>query len=963
MSNIKTILDVIFVKDINIGGIGSGTGGKLLSSSVSSAAGSLLVGDDNSYGGAFTPASATVKGALSGIATAMNLLMASDFSNASGILGITEGGTGATTAFAATAALSVLTTKGDLWGYSTFNTRIPVGTNGFVLTADSTNPLGVSWATSSGTVSSISATVPSYMSVTGSPITSSGSLAFSFISQTPNLFFASPDGSSGAPGFRAIVANDIPVLNQNTTGSAGSVSGIVAIANGGTGQTTASDAFNALSPITALGDLIVGNGTNSATNLTIGTDGQILTAVSGTAVWAPATATGANVTLSNLVSPTAINQDLLPLSSGSFSPITIFANSSTTPGDTGPTTQGFAQPFIAGSTNLVTQVQWKLNVLGNTAGNLHVEIRDATINGTVLTSGSISESTLPLGAGYVTFPVTPALLTSGNTYYAVFWSDDDSSNNVVYYNLDSTDLEASANPGGIDPTGPWSGPLGAAASIKIMGVITAQNLGSVSNPWESAWITNIHTSAFQMNTSPTAGYVLTSDASGNGTWSPAPVTGANTTLSNLSGFTTGSIPFASGTSLIQDNANLFWDNTNKRLGIGTNTPAWPLDILSTQPYAINANVTSGDIVFRGTANGHSFDSGAIAAGGVFFGSETNDILTLRTNNTGRVVIDTAGLVKFNAYGAGTAVFDGSGNISSVAPSTSGNVLTSNGSTWVSSPAGGGGTPSDFIFTNSSNQSWRGPGPALLVDSVIAAGAFSYLGSSDVPVGNTTNDSVWVALQSGFILEHTSSHSSQDVEILSGFNYGTGNTGGVRLFSGDVSNSAGTGSTGIVRVYTGNTNSTTGDSGRLDVFTGNSTNGNSGDVNISTGTAGGVRGKVIINAHIDSQGSAPTTTVNANAGTGATSSVANATDTAGTVNLTLGSIGTLASGVQTTVNFNQSYAVAPIVVITPTNAITASNVAVFGVYVASSTSGFTINFATAGVATDVLQWNYFVIETQ
>lgn len=36
------------------------------------------------------------------------------------------------------------------------------------------------------------------------------------------------------------------------------------------------------------------------------------------------------------------------------------------------------------------------------------------------------------------------------------------------------------------------------------------------------------------------------------------------------------------------------------------------------------------------------------------------------------------------YGAGASIFDLSGNISSVAPSTSGNVLTSNGITWISS---------------------------------------------------------------------------------------------------------------------------------------------------------------------------------------------------------------------------------------------------------------------------------------
>ena len=41
---------------------------------------------------------------------------------------------------------SPLTTKGDLYGYSTTNARVPVGTDGQVLTADSTQALGVKWA-------------------------------------------------------------------------------------------------------------------------------------------------------------------------------------------------------------------------------------------------------------------------------------------------------------------------------------------------------------------------------------------------------------------------------------------------------------------------------------------------------------------------------------------------------------------------------------------------------------------------------------------------------------------------------------------------------------------------------------------------------------------------------------------------------------------------------------------------
>ena len=43
---------------------------------------------------------------------------------------------------------SPLTTKGDLYGFDTANARIPVGSNGQVLTADSTESLGLKWADS-----------------------------------------------------------------------------------------------------------------------------------------------------------------------------------------------------------------------------------------------------------------------------------------------------------------------------------------------------------------------------------------------------------------------------------------------------------------------------------------------------------------------------------------------------------------------------------------------------------------------------------------------------------------------------------------------------------------------------------------------------------------------------------------------------------------------------------------------
>lgn len=59
-------------------------------------------------------------------------------------------------------------------------------------------------------------------------------------------------------------------------------------------------------------------------------------------------------------------------------------------------------------------------------------------------------------------------------------------------------------------------------------------------------------------------------------------TGASPTFAGetLTGLTLGSIPFAgTGGVISQDNANLFWDDTNNRLGIGRTDPVQALDVI------------------------------------------------------------------------------------------------------------------------------------------------------------------------------------------------------------------------------------------------------------------------------------------------------------------------------------------------------------------------------------------------
>lgn len=109
--------------------------------------------------------------------------------------------------------------------------------------------IGAGTSSTTGTVTSVGLSLPAIFSVTNSPVTNSGTLTGSLASQNANVVFAGPStGVAASPTFRSLVAGDIPTLNQNTTGTASNVTGTVAIANGGTGQTTSTAAFNALAP-------------------------------------------------------------------------------------------------------------------------------------------------------------------------------------------------------------------------------------------------------------------------------------------------------------------------------------------------------------------------------------------------------------------------------------------------------------------------------------------------------------------------------------------------------------------------------------------------------------------------------------------------------------------------------------------------------------------------------------------
>ena len=180
--------------------------------------------------------------------------------------------------------------------------------------------LVISGGGGSGTVTSVGLSLPSIFDVSGSPVTTSGTLTGTLASQTANKVFASPNGASGTPSFRSLVAADIPTLNQNTTGTAANVTGVVAIANGGTGQTTANAAFNALVPSQSgqAGKFLTTDGTNTSWATVSGGGGSAIS-VSDEGTQITAGVTSLNFTGAGVTATASGNDVTLAITSGGIS--------------------------------------------------------------------------------------------------------------------------------------------------------------------------------------------------------------------------------------------------------------------------------------------------------------------------------------------------------------------------------------------------------------------------------------------------------------------------------------------------------------------------------------------------------------------------------------------------------------------------------------------------------------------
>ncbi len=303
-------------------------------SSVSTGSNSLsLVGSpvnvNASGSGTVNLGSATAAVNLPGL-TASKVVFTDSSKNltSSGTVGIAQGGTGQTTQTAGFNALSPLTTKGDIVAFDgTDNVRMPVGgTNGFVLTVDSTQANGIKWsalpstslqsAYNGGATITTSGATNIAFTLTSGNFTASGAGAVNLTPTSASSFtsggaltLTGGASSTWSTSSGALTVDSAAALNLGTS-NATSVSlgrtGVTTTNNGGLTVTQATTlngglAVNTSGSVTtdqASFDLINATATTlnfggAATGLTIG-------ATTGTATIRNATVTLSNATTLNM---------------------------------------------------------------------------------------------------------------------------------------------------------------------------------------------------------------------------------------------------------------------------------------------------------------------------------------------------------------------------------------------------------------------------------------------------------------------------------------------------------------------------------------------------------------------------------------------------------------------------------------------------------------------------------------
>ncbi len=705
---------------------------------------------------------------------------------------------------------------------------------------------------SSGTVTSVGLSLPSIFTVTGSPVTTSGTLSATLNVQAANKIFAGPTtGVSSVPTFRSLVSADIPDLSAIyvTQSEVGAPSGVASLDV--SGKIPVSQLPSVVmeyqsnwNPNTNTPTLVDGVGTNgsvyyvsalktgtvsgltdpSMVNFQIGDLVIYSDSISKYQLTTPAAGVSFVNGAQGAVTVNAINQLTGDVTAGPSSGSASAAATVTSVGGSAAADIHTAELAANAATNLNTI---STIVKRDSSGNFSAGTITAALTGNVTgnVSGSAATFTGNL-SGDVTgtqsstaisdTTVTGKLLTGYSSTTGTISSSDSLLTAIEKLNGNSAAISGSAITA-LTGDGTASGPGSSALTLTTVN----SNVGSFGSASSSpsftvnakGLITAASSSAIQIAESqvtnlvsdlagkqPVGSYLTSvSVASSNGLSGSSsggltPILTLSTTITGILQGNGTAISAASTTG--SGNVVLATSPTLTSPIVGTQSPNDASTKAASTAYVDTAVSTAGanyllkannlsDVSNQQTALNNL--SGTQSSGKYLRSNGTNtslttiqvaDVPTLNQNTSGSAaslsatLAVTSGGTGLTTLTANNVILgNGTSNPNFVAPSTSGNVLTSNGTTWISSPASAGSPiyakyaiagagvaisstqPANFatqIFDSNSavttGSSWKFTAPATKiyhvdVSLITAGGLFSFFlyknGSLDTTLATTT----------------------------------------------------------------------------------------------------------------------------------------------------------------------------------------------------------------------------------
>lgn len=596
------------------------------------------------------------------------------------------------------------------------------------------------------------------------------------------------------------------------TSTSALTSGTLPVTAGGTGQTSFTN-----------GQLLIGNTTgNTLTKATL-TAGSGVTITNGTgSITISATGSGGTVTAVTGVAPIASSGGTTPAISISQSNTTTDGYLSSTDWNTfnnkqpagtyvtsvtgtapvvssGGTTPAISMAAASASTNgYLTSTDWSTFNGKQPAGTYVTSISIASSNGFTGTSSGGATPSLTLATS-----ITGILKGNGTAISAATSGTDyapATSGTSILYGDGAGGFSNVTIGTGVSFAG---GTLSATGTGGTVTSVAALTLGTTGTDLSSTVANGTTTPVITLQ-------VPTASAANRGALSAADWSTFNSKAPGVT-FTTGYVPFGQGTTTLNQDAALFWDNTNKRLGIGTSSPSAPLSVsaptgaiaLSSTTgtnYALLAVANTGGSLYCGleSSTGATLFTGTSAYSGIL-GTTGAYPMAFATNNAERARFDgTTGYFGvgtnnptfvISAYGATTSIIQavntsavGAGAGAGIVAYTDGTPTAADqrlGFYLFGSKGGGAGNYNSSGILSYASQAWT-----------IGSAQGSYLTFATTPTGSATRtEAMRIFSSSGVSIGNTTDPGATNLSVT-----GTG------YFGGNVLIGQTSGSDGKLRVW-------------------------------------------------------------------------------------------------------------------------------------------------------------------